>query len=92
MSSQIERLRKVNLLPLCYRREISDLVFFFKCFENLYSLNILHYVSFRSSVKPLRSISRLRNNLPLSIRESSSLTTFRNNVHTFFHDKFLLKF
>ena len=39
--SENERLRKLKLLPLCYRKEICDLVFFFKCFKNFYSLNIL---------------------------------------------------
>ena len=39
--SENERLRKLNLLSLCYRKEICDLVFFFKCFKNFYSLNIL---------------------------------------------------
>ena len=32
--SEYERLSKLNLLPLKYRREINDLVFFFKCFKN----------------------------------------------------------
>ena len=34
--SEYERLSKLNLLPLKYRREISDLVFFFKCLKNTY--------------------------------------------------------
>ena len=38
--SEYERLSKLNLLPLKYRREINDLVFFFKCLKNMYKLNI----------------------------------------------------
>ena len=34
--SEYERLSKLNLLPLKYRREINDLVFFFKCLKNIY--------------------------------------------------------
>ena len=48
-----DRLSKLNLLPLQYRREIYDLVFFFKCFKNMYYLDILDFVSFRSCNKPL---------------------------------------
>ena len=47
--SEYERLSTLNLLPLKYRREISDLVFFVK-------LNIFDYVSFRFCTKPLRNI------------------------------------
>ena len=46
--SEYVRLSKLNLLPLKYRREINDLVFFFKCLKNIYMLNIFDYVSFRS--------------------------------------------
>ena len=46
--SEHERLSKLNLLPLRYHREINDLVYFFKCFKNVYKLNIFDDVSFRS--------------------------------------------
>ena len=44
--SEYERLSKLNLLPLKYRREINDLVFFFKSLKNIYKLNIFDFVSF----------------------------------------------
>ena len=44
--SEDECLSKLNLLPLEYRREINDLVFFFKCLKNVCKLNILDYVLF----------------------------------------------
>ena len=44
------------MLPLKYRREINDLVFFFKCVKNIYYLNIFDYVSFRSCTKPLKNV------------------------------------
>ena len=113
--SENERLSKLNLLPLQYRREINDLVFFFKCFKNIYKLNIFNYVSFRSCIKPLRNVDhltldvpfsrtdvfknsffiricRLWNELPLSIRESTSLSIFRNNLLAFYYDKFNVDF
>ena len=46
--SEHERPSKLNLLPLQYRRELNDSVYFFKCFKNIYKLNIFDYVSFRS--------------------------------------------
>lgn len=64
--SEYERLSKLNLLPLKYRREINDLVFFFKCFKNISKLNILDYVSFRSCTKPLRNVDHLTLDVPFS--------------------------
>ena len=64
--SENERLSKLNLLPLQYRREINDLVFFFKCFKNIYKLNIFNYVSFRSCIKPLRNVDHLALDVPFS--------------------------
>ena len=40
--SEHERLEKLNLLPLQYRREVNDLLFFFKGFMNPYILNIFN--------------------------------------------------
>jgi len=68
--SEHERLSKLNLLPLQYRREIHDLVFFFKCFKNMYNLDILDFVSFRTCNKPLRKIDYLTLNVPFSRTES----------------------
>ena len=64
--SEYERLSKLNLLPLKYRREINDLVFFFKCLKNICKLNILDYVSFRSCTKPLRDVDHLTLDVPFS--------------------------
>ena len=64
--SEYECLSKLNLLPLKYRREINDLVFFFKCFKNICKLNILDYVSFRSCTKPLRNVDHLTLDVPFS--------------------------
>ena len=68
--SEHERLSKLNLLPLQYRREIHDLVFFFKCFKNMYNLDILDFVSFRTCNKPLRKIDYLTLNVPFGRTES----------------------
>ena len=64
--SEYKRLSKLNLLPLEYRREINDLVFFFKCLKNVCKLNILDYVSFRSCTKPLRNVDHLTLDVPFS--------------------------
>ena len=57
-----ERLCELNLTPLSYRREMSDLIFFFKCLNNMHEVNVLSYVQFtsdnacntRSTVEELR--------------------------------------
>ena len=73
--SEYEHLSKLNLLPLKYRREIDDLVFFFKCLKNICKLNILDYASFRSCTKPLRNIDHLTLNVPFSRTD-----VFKNNI------------
>ena len=68
--SQYERLSKLNLLPLKYRREINDLVFF--CVLRTYikhNLNIFDYVLFRSCTKPLRTVDHLTLDVPFSRTE-----------------------
>jgi hypothetical protein len=43
-----DRLTSLHLLglPLCYDREVRDLIFFYKALHGLYDLNVLDYVSF----------------------------------------------
>ena len=62
--SEYERLSKLNLLPLKYRREIKDLVFFFKCLKNIYKINVFDDVPFRSCTKPLRNVDHLTFDVP----------------------------
>ena len=47
-SSYSERLSTLKLLPLCYDREIRDLVFFYKALYGISDLNVHDYVSFVS--------------------------------------------
>jgi hypothetical protein len=47
--SYLERLRKLNLLPISYWLEIKDLTFFFKCKQGLYDLDISSFVTFSSN-------------------------------------------
>ena len=57
--SEYERLSRLNLLPLQYRREINDIIFFFRCLKNIHSVDILEYVFFRSCCKPLKNVDHL---------------------------------
>ena len=98
-----------------YRREINDLVFYFKSLKNIYKLKIFDNASFRSCTKPLRNVDHLTldvpfsrtdvfkisffvricplwNNLPLSIRESNTLSIFRKYLIAFYYDKFNVDF
>ena len=103
-SSYLERLKKINLLPLSYWLEMKDLLFFFKCKSGQFDLNISKFVSFsHSSCRSLRSSSAnilqsasyktslfqksffnrivfLWNDLPSSIRASSSFTSFKTQL------------
>ena len=73
--SEHERLSKLYLLPLQYRREINDLVYFFNCFKNMYKLNIFDYVSFRSCIKPLKHVDHLTLDFPFSRTD-----VFKNSI------------
>ena len=53
--SYSERCVELQLLPLSFRREISDLMFLFKCLNNLVSVSLDPYVSFVDSNTNLRS-------------------------------------
>ena len=45
----VERLIKLKLIPLVYDRERKDIVFYFKCKNNLIDLDISQYVETMSS-------------------------------------------
>ena len=50
-----ERLVKLKLLPLEYRREILDLWFFFKCLRGYIYFNVLSYVNFKTPKYDIRN-------------------------------------
>ena len=50
-----ERLVKLKLLPLEYRREILDLWFFFKCLRRYIYFNVLSYVNFKTPKYNIRN-------------------------------------
>jgi hypothetical protein len=52
-----------------YRREILDLIFFYKCFKGICKLYILQYVSFRIYTRNLRGIDNLTLSVPFSRTE-----------------------
>jgi hypothetical protein len=49
------RLSKLNLLPLSYRREMQDIVYFYKCLNNVYHVDLKSHVSF---VNTNRNVTR----------------------------------
>ena len=69
-----EKLKKLELLPLMYRREIVDIIFFYKCFKGTCELDISQYISFRVYTRNLRSTDNLTLNVPFSRTE-----TFKNS-------------
>ena len=109
-----ERLTKLNLLPLSFRREILDLTFFFRCKMELYDLNLNHFVVFnstlkdrpitRSSADPLLLIPKrckteshrasffnrivpLWNQLPLTIRSTVNMSSFKSQLSEWYKNK-----
>lgn len=61
-----ERCIDLNLMPLSYRREISDLVFLFKCMHDVYDVNFNDNFNFVTTQSRLRSADNgilLRGNL-----------------------------
>ena len=47
--SYVERLKKLNLVPLVYDREQKDLIFYYKCKNNMIDLDVEHYVETTTS-------------------------------------------
>ena len=47
--SYVERLRKLNLIPLVYDREQKDLIFYYKCKNNMIDLDVEQYVETTST-------------------------------------------
>jgi hypothetical protein len=54
-----DRLIQLNLLPLSYRREFYDLIFFYKSFNNMVNFNILDYVKFQNNPEVRLTRNRL---------------------------------
>ena len=54
-SSYPERLAKLGLLPLEFRREVLDLCFYFKCLKGHIDFDVLSYVSFKSYKYDMRN-------------------------------------
>ena len=50
-----ERLAKLDILPLEFRREVLDLCFFFKCLKGHIDFDVLSYVSFKSYKYDMRN-------------------------------------
>ena len=50
-----ERLAKLGLLPLEFRREVLDFCFFFNCLKGHIDFDVLSYVSFKSYKYDLRN-------------------------------------
>ena len=110
-SSYKERCIHLNILPLCYRREISDLVFFYKCIHSRINFNLdnlCQYYDQTSSRRSAKSGLLLKslmtrtevfkqsyfnrivsewNLLPLVIRDSSSLYSFKHQLSFHYANK-----
>ncbi len=54
-NSYVDRCVLLEMLPLCYRREISDLLFFHKCLYRTYDVELVNFVSFVPTHTVLRS-------------------------------------
>ena len=75
-SSYNERLVDLNLLPLCYDREIKDLMLFYKALYGISDLNVHDYVSFVT-----HNHSRLCRNPNLLLKTPLCKTTTYQNSY-----------
>ncbi len=75
-----ERCASLNLLPLSFRREISDLMFLFKCMYGDYDLNLLNYVTFVSTETSLRSANNGRVLTIPRVRTETFMSSYFNRV------------
>ena len=75
-SSYNERLVDLNLLPLCYDREIKDLMLFYKALYGISDLNVHNYVSFVT-----HNHSRLCRNPNLLLKTPLCKTTTYQNSY-----------
>lgn len=106
------RLKKLNLLPISYRLELKDLIFFFNCKQGNFDLDISQFVTFSSqrafvshSFKSgeftssyflsyfslqgffFQSYCFLWNSLALSVRNISSVSSFKSNLYSHYFSK-----
>lgn len=72
-----QRLSKLNLLPLEYRRDMCDLVFFHKCLHGQYSLNLDNYVQRRPESRYL-----------IRSHEPNNFIEFKCRTNYFYHSYF----
>jgi hypothetical protein len=72
-----DRLMSLGLLPLSYRREVADLMFFYKCIHSVYDVDISVYVSHANQVSNLRS----SNNGPLYRHRRCRTSTYQSSFY-----------
>ena len=78
-----ERLCKLNLLPLTYRRDVSDIIFFHRClYENCVNLN--SYVNFTSSSsrETRNTVDSTKLCIPHCRTQGNKLSYFKRIVNT----------
>ena len=79
--SYVDRCSNLNILPLSFRREISDLVFLFKCTNNLVDVNFNSEISINSCPNGRRSANGVLLNLNLVKTETFMASYFNRIVH-----------
>ena len=78
--SNKDRLLALNLLPLTFDRELKDMVFFYKCLNNLTDLNVKDFVSFACHGR-----TRLSSSYSLKhryVKKAPTLTELLNSATT----------
>ena len=82
----VERLLKLNLLPLSIRRDIFDLKFFYKCLHNNASINVNNYVTFVQNHSINRSTRSASDpsllTIPLCVTNTLKNCFFNRIVHS----------
>jgi hypothetical protein len=103
-----ERLIKLNLLPLSYRREINDCIFLAKCRQGNYDLNLNNFVSFKVPEDTSLVISSFKtesfrhsffnrvyyswNNMPLHDTSTACVSFYKSQLLEYYSDLLKTKF
>lgn len=74
------RLRLLNMLPLCYCKEMADICFIYKCIHNFYAIDIRNLLNFHVSTRTTRSSYRYQLLIPRVMHTEKFAQFYTNRI------------
>lgn len=74
------RLRLLNMLPLCYCKEVADICFLYKCLNNFYEFDINNFLTFHTSSRTTRSSYRYQLLIPAAMHTEKFAKFYTNRI------------